>query len=401
MSRRTLVTLIFSSCMLLACSRTQLDASRKDDNLANKLTNQNFSPPTLRSSTLYSKEIVLGQTASLSGRLSTIGIEFARGALAAIEEENKRGGIHGRKLRLLQLDDKADPNQSYKNAELLIKHGVIAFLGLTEPDSVKQIHSLASVSGIPIIAPRSGSESIRSQLYGGIYHVKPGHQIEAQGLSDYLYRSGYIRVAMVSSNDLLGTELRNLTTNALRDKGINVVSNNIIDKWSISKVISHIKKSRPNALVIATDTGSAARIIREVRSQRLDTAIMTFSSIGGKALQSMLPDGQAIGIGITQVLPFPWDDRQQIVRSYQQAMQNLSPESRLGYLSLDGYIGTRVLIEALKRTGPEITRENLVEELNKIKSLKIDGHTIYINGNARKHHSPVEFTFLGASPWTP
>jgi branched-chain amino acid transport system substrate-binding protein len=66
---------------------------------------------------LASTELVLGQSAALSGPSGMLGSEYRQGALAYFAEVNRQGGVHGKRLRLLSLDDRYDPPLTLRNTK--------------------------------------------------------------------------------------------------------------------------------------------------------------------------------------------------------------------------------------------------------------------------------------------
>jgi ABC-type branched-subunit amino acid transport system substrate-binding protein len=108
------------------------------------------------------KEILLGQSAPLSGRSRQIGLDYRDGALAWFAEVNRRGGIHGRRIRLISLDDNYEPQLTVRNTKQLINQDrVFALFGYVGTPTVKAILPLVEQAHIPLVAPLTGATVLR------------------------------------------------------------------------------------------------------------------------------------------------------------------------------------------------------------------------------------------------
>ena len=95
---------------------------------------------TLSLPALASTEMVLGQSAALSGPSGMLGSEYREGALAYFAEVNRQGGVHGKRLKLLSLDDRYDPPLTLRNTKQLVERDkVFALFGYVGTPTVKAV----------------------------------------------------------------------------------------------------------------------------------------------------------------------------------------------------------------------------------------------------------------------
>jgi hypothetical protein len=119
---------------------------------------------------------------------------------------------------------------------------------------------------------------------------------------------------------------------------------------------------------------------------------MALSPTGTKALFQDLPQSAAFGVGVTQVVPFPWDARHPDIASYQRLLRqqqqdaDVEIEVDFDFYSLEGFMAAQWLVKAMEMIAPEITRDRLINELKRtIPDL----------------HRSIDLVFLGSDPWEP
>jgi ABC-type branched-subunit amino acid transport system substrate-binding protein len=348
--------------------------------------------------------IVLGQSAPLSGPSASLGREYGSGALSLFRQVNARGGVFGRPIRLIQLDDRYEPARTQANVSRLIEHnGVFALFGTVGTPTTRTVLPLVERRGIPLIAPMSGAALLRQPGQRQVFHLRASYADEAERIVDYLARAGWTRVALVTQNDTFGSDVGGSLRDSLSRRGITPVTTARVERNSsrTGSQAEQVARSRPDAVVVISTYGTVASLVDELHRRRSHPQVMTVSFVGTKALLQALPRGQANGIGVTQVVPFPWDGRVPVVRDYQRAMRAGSPDARLDYTSLEGYMAARVVVEALRRAGPQLSRARFVQGLESLNPHDLGGFAVRFAPNKRSGGRFVDLTFLGAHAWEP
>ena len=128
---------------------------------------------------------------------------------------------------------------------------------------------------------------------------------------------------------------------------------------------------------------------------------MNLSPVGISGLEDALPVGQASGIGVSQVFPFPWNRRIPVVAQYQQLMQLQQTEAHYGYTSLEGFLAARWLTAALDKAGPNPSRAKVVEAFRRLPNLDLGGFKLKLEPGNNQGSDLVELTFLGSQRWGP
>ena len=362
------------------------------------------SSPTPNQTPKPAPELVVGQSAPLSGPSSRTAKDFQEGALAWFDEVNRQGGIRGRRLRLVSLDDRYEPRQTLVNARQLIeKERAIALFGIFGTANTKAIIPLVEQLGVPLVAPRSGARSLRIPLRPMVFNLRASYQAEIDLIINQLVRDGRHQVAVVRIDDAYGEDglrstVASLARHGLKPVAVAAVKRNTKDTGSTAQ---QIDAAHPNAvLIFATFTTSAA-LTRDLHRLGSRAQLMNLSPVDVEGLQDALPAGQANGIGISQVVPFPWDRRVKVVARYQRLISKLQRTPRFGFTSLEGFLAAQLLTEALERAGPNPNRQTLKNGLESLNKLDLGGFKVTFGPRDHEASNYVDLTFTGAQRWGP
>ena len=117
------------------------------------------------------------------------------------------------------------------------------------------------------------------------------------------------------------------------------------------------------------------------------------SFVGSRPLAKEL-GADGTGVAISQVVPSPWSGNVPVVRDYQKAMKD-SGAKDLSFTSLEGYIAARILIEGLKRTGKDLTREKLIAALEGMNRIEVGGFPVAFSPKSHDASTFVDLTIIG------
>ena len=130
---------------------------------------------------IYADRIVLGQTAALDGTVGQLGTEMRAGLLAAFKEANDAGGVNGRKIELVSLDDRYRATTALANTEqLLFTEGVYAMIGAVGTAPSEAAAQLSQDMGIPFIGAFTGSDALRQADYTNVVNIRASYDQETE-----------------------------------------------------------------------------------------------------------------------------------------------------------------------------------------------------------------------------
>ncbi len=362
------------------------------------------SSPAPRAAPAPASEWVVGQSAPFSGPSSRTAAEFRDGPLAWFAEVNRRGGIHGRQLKLVSLDNRYEPSQTLANARQLIqKDKAIALFGIFGTANAQSILPLIEREGVPLVASRTGARSLRDPQRPMVFNLRASYQAEIELIINQLLRDGRHQVAVVRINDAYGEDGLRSTLASLARRGLKPVAVAAVKRntKNTGATAQHIHAADPNAvLIFATFTTSAA-LTRDLQRLGSRAQLMNLSPVDVEGLQDALPGGQATGIGISQVVPFPWDRRLPVASQYQRLLRQQQTTPRYGFTSLEGFLAARLLTEALEKTGGDPNRPALKEGFERLGKLDLGGFKVSLGPRDHQASDFVDLSFTGAQRWGP
>ncbi len=341
-------------------------------------------------------KIVFGQVAALEGAAADLGQGMRRGILAAFQDANRRGGISGRILELKSLDDGYEPEKTIEAVKKLITDDkVFALVGAVGTPTSKAGQPIASAAKVPFIGPFTGAEFLRNPYNRYVVNVRASYFEEAEAWIDHLTKDlGISRIAILYQDDAFGMAGLEGVQRALSKRNMALVASGTFKRntTAIKSALLDIMKANPEAVVTIGPYKPVAAFIKLAHQVKLDAIFVAISFVGSESLAKELGD-QGRGVIISQVVPFPWDTSMPIVASYQSAIA--ADEDKPGFVSFEGYLVGRLVVEALKRVSGSPTREKLLDAF-KEGPFDLGGITLSYGPMKNQGSDQVFFTILQA-----
>ncbi len=333
-------------------------------------------------------EITIGSSLALGGHAEFLGNQYLRGAMCLIEQTNKDGGIHNRKIKVIAYDDGYDPPRCVNNTERLIfKDKVFClFCYVGTPTTVKII-DIVEDNKIPLLGLFTGADKLRFPFRHYIFNVRSSYYQETNAVVRYFVEEkGLRRLAVFYQYDDYGFDGLKGTQIALQKYGLTPVATGSFVRGTleIEDALDKIQASGAQAVIMIGTYSPCAKFIKEARTRKYDPLFHNVSFVGADKLVEELGDAGE-GVLVTQVVPPP---TQRILlpatEQYSRLLNQYYPQDEPNFVSFEGFINARVLIEALRRTGRDITREGFIRALESIKEHYV-GIGAIINFGPRDH----------------
>ncbi len=344
-------------------------------------------------------EIVLGQSASFSGSFASQARSYREGALAYFAAVNDSGGVHGRRLRLVSLDDGYVVERSEANTRRLIDdEKVFALVNYMWTNTVRHSLPLAEQAGVPMIGPYTGYEELYGSTSPVAFTTRASFSDELQQIVQHLHTIGLTRIGLLHYDSASGRELLADTRRRMQALGLELqaVGTMATGSKAPAAAVDALKDAELQALVIGASGSDAVSFIRafeQVRRGR--TQYYARSLIGTKQLIEELGP-LARGVSVSQTAPNPHRSRAGVAVEYRRLLARLDPALKPDYIGLEGMIVAKVFVEALRRAGPQPTRARLVRALEGMGEFDVGGYAVRF-GPQRHHGSRyVDITLIGA-----
>jgi len=348
---------------------------------------------------LSAKSITVGSSFAMTGPQSGFGNAIKLGSDAAIAQINAKGGVQGRLLQLQALDDGYVPQRSVDNVKKMIDDGnVFALMSCQGTPNNAAILPLIEASNLPYLAPLSGSTSLRKSSSRNVFHVRASYTEETHRLMEKLLSMGIHNLGIAYMDNQFGKEILADATSVLtaHDMKPAVQAALAIDGRNAQEVATQIMAAKPAAVLLGTSGASSVALIAALKkiSPLLPIAGLSVALVGDDFKNV---GAASAGLALTMVFPNPYSARTPVVRDYQSAMRAVgSKEFSSG--SLESYINTLVLAEALERAGRDVTRAKLRTALQSLQKFDLGGFVVDYSGAAPfvgSHY--VDLGVLGAN----
>jgi ABC-type branched-subunit amino acid transport system substrate-binding protein len=327
---------------------------------------------------VYDSLLVLGQSAAFTGPAAALGAEFRRGAVLYFDQVNAAGGVHGRSIFLLSLDDGYEPDRTLRNTRKLIEQDrVFALFGFVGTPTSKAALPLATRAGIPFFAPYTGAELLRSPFNRFVFNVRASYFQETAALVDYLMARELSDVAVFYQDDSYGRAGLEGVRRALARNGLSVGATGTVKRntTDVAEAVESISAAAPDAVVMISAYKSCGEFIRKAKEAGFDGPFLNVSFVGSTSLAMDLWL-DARGVVVSQVVPFPADVSIPVVKEYNELLRSASQHGKVSYGSLEGFIAAKIFVQGLQRAGRELTREALITAFESLGTLDVGGFEV-------------------------
>lgn len=341
-------------------------------------------------------KIVLGQSAALTGPARLLGTEFRDGANAYFNQLNQAGGIAGRKVELISLDDGYEPTRTIQNTRQLIeKDKVFALFGYVGTPTSNAALPILSDAKVPFFAPFTGAESLRTPFNRYVFHIRAGYNDETEKIIKHATGLNMTKVAVFYQNDSYGKAGLAGVEQALERRGLTPVATATVERnsTSVAEAVKKINAVKPETVVLISAYKSCAAFIKAMQSEGSTSQYYNVSFVGSRPLANELGEDRA-GVAISQVMPFPFQAVTPIVREYQAAMKKSNADAQFSFTSLEGYIAAKVFTEGMRRTGSNPSRETLISSLEGMGELDVGGFRVKFDASNHSRSRFVDLTVI-------
>jgi len=313
------------------------------------------------------KVILFGQVAALQGPARDLGQGMRGGILAAFSEVNRSGGIAGRSLQLKSLDDGYEPEKTVEATKQIIQEDkVFALVGAVGTPTSKAGQPIAAAAKVPFIGPFTGAEFLRNPYNHYVVNIRASYFQETEAWIEHLTKDLAIsKIAILYQDDAFGLAGLEGVQRALAKRKMSLVASGsfLRNTTAVKSALLDIMKAKPEAVVTVAPYKPVAEFIKLARKLNFDPAFVAISFVGSDSLAKELGSDGA-GVIVSQVVPSPWDSSLPVVAAYQHAIGYLDAKATPGFVSLEGYLVGRLIIDTLKRIGNDPTRENFLNAMS-------------------------------------
>lgn len=321
--------------------------------------------------------ITIGQSVALTGPGSTLAVPFHQGAKMYFDRVNAAGGIHGRKIDLVTLDDRGNPTQTAAHAKQLIDQGVLVLFGFYGSPQVTAAYPVIKDTDALLFAPMAAADELRGALYPNVYSLRPGYAEEASAIAKHAETLGARKFAVLHGTDGESLAALDSAERTMTSAGANLIAKAPLASGSVANSVDKAIAARPESMLIISDAAGAGNAIRDLRAKGFRGPIYGFSNTGESLLADQLGAAGA-GVVVVRVVPKSDNAKAPVTRELQADLIQAKMGKPNVYL-LEGYIAARVLTEALRRIPAKDApnRARLKKSIDGLDDLSVGGFRVH------------------------
>ncbi|MBG9386636.1 ABC transporter substrate-binding protein [Caenimonas aquaedulcis] len=337
-------------------------------------------------------KIIVGQSAPLTGGNAQFGKDIRDGANAYFESVNAKGGIGGKPIELLSIDDKNDRKTAGANAKTLLENkNVVALFGFASATLSLDAIPQAEAKEVPFFAPFSGANPVRVNN-PVLFTVRASYGDEMEKILKFWTSLGLKRVTVVHYDDEVGKQNLEVVVNYL--KKINLAPqafplkrNAQVGKPEIQALIAQ----QPELILTTVLSGAAAQMQKSLVEMGRVIPTSSLSFVG--ADQFIVAAGPAsAGVSISQVVPNP-NSQIPAVRECAKVMEAAGMKG-MNSTQLEACFAAKVLTEGMRRAKKPVTAKTLLEALTNLGAYDLGGYKITFGAGAQHGSKFVDLAMV-------
>ena len=380
---------------------------------------------------VYTHDIRIGMSAAFKGPSAGLGSELYRGAMAYYTEVNQRGGVHGRTISVVALDDGYEPTPCIKNTIELIEREQVFFLSnyVGTPTLTRALPVIKRYADrqVILVGNFTGAQPQREEPYlDQVFNVRASYRQEMMTLVERFWQTGVRRFGVYYQIDAYGRSGTDGVARGLAQHGTRIAAEATYVRGArfeddTTPAVQALRQAGVEAVLCTGAYQGCGAFVRTARDMGWAVPISNVSFVGSEAMLALLvKHGQATGRDYTQalvnsqVVPSYDDVSLPGVVEYRALMDKHNPQvpealrdpkhppEQLSFRSLEGFVNARVIVEGLRRAGPNPSRAAFRQALESLKSFDLGiGAPLTFGPERHQGLDNVYFTRVVSGRWAP
>jgi ABC-type branched-subunit amino acid transport system substrate-binding protein len=376
-------------------------------------------------------EIRVGMSAAFRGAAAGLGTELYRGAQAYYSEINARGGVFGRPISVVALDDSYNPEPCIRNTIQLLDREKVFFLSnyVGTPTLTRALPVIKQYADqhVVLVGNFTGAQPQREPPYvDQVFNVRASYRQEMQALVERFWQTGARRFGVYYQIDAYGRSGTDGVARALAARNARIVAEatyvrNATFDEDMGIAVTALREAGCDVVLCTGAYQGCAAFVRSARDAGFTVPISNVSFVGSDAMLALLvKHGRTKGRDYTrglinsQVVPSYDDAVLPGVAEYRALMDKHNPSvpeairdanyvpQKYSFISLEGYVNARVITEALKRAGANAGRPAFRQALESLRGLDLGiGAPVTFTPERHQGLDSVYFTRVEGDRWVP
>jgi len=339
-------------------------------------------------------DILIGQSAHLSGPLAPSFAPVVKGQEMALAQINQRGGVHGRQVRLKLLDDAYDTKKAVENVNRLIDDDkAVALYGLASTATVGAVLPILAEKKVPLVGVYTGSPALRAKQHPYFFTTMASYRDEVAQMIRNLVTLQRTQIAVLWGKNPFGQLMLPVVEELARELGATIVAKASLEGDGSDAIAAAqaLGAAKPQGVIFLAFGPAMIPFVKAARAY-IGAPLYCISISNSKPILAALGD-DARGLAFTQLIPYPWRATTALVRDYNAAMD--AAGIPIDYDHYFGYLSMRVLLEGMRRGGKVVTSQSIVAGMESMRKTDLGGYTVDYGPSSHHGSKFVDITIVG------
>ncbi|WP_210483581.1 ABC transporter substrate-binding protein [Microvirga antarctica] len=244
-------------------------------------------------------DIVLGYVDDLSALVAEAGNDSLKGVKLAVSEANATGGVGGKKIRLVVYDGKVDTQLTSTYISRAIEDdGAVAVFGGNVSGAIPSAMTIVNEEKVPFFSMSAATDSFTNPVTPYFFRFGPSNSQDAAAVAQLISEAGLKKVAIINNSLPFGLDGSKAITAALKEKGVDVVINEVyeVNSTDVSPQVVKVRDAKPEAVVVWPYPADGGRVLRTMAQLNLNVPTViarvalfdAFRELAGKAADGVL-----------------------------------------------------------------------------------------------------------------
>lgn len=336
---------------------------------------------------------VVGQSAPLTGGNARFGNDVRDAAAAMFAAINAQGGVAGKPIELVTLDDGNDRKKAAENTRQLIgERKALALFGYGSATLSLDALPQAEAEGVPFFAPFSGAAPVRTKS-PVLFTIRASYAEEMEAMLNFWTSFGLKRVSVVHYDDEVGRQNLQVVTQFLRK--VNVAPQAFAIHRNVSlgpSAAQSLIDQKPEVVLLTVLSGPAAQLQKELVARNYFVPTSSLSFVGAEQFVQAAGTASA-GVSVAQVVPHPGKSLP-AVRACAKAMADAGVKSALNSTHLEACFGAQILAEGIRRTRKPVNPQSLRDTLANLGTYDLGGFSVHFSPGSQHGSRFVELALV-------
>lgn len=357
---------------------------------------------------IYPEKVVFGSSLALTGHAGYLGKQTLHGAMAYIRSINSGGGVAGRKIDIIAYDDSYDPSSCLSNTQkLIVDDKVFALFCYVGTPTTVRVMPMVEDAKIPLLGMFTGADALRVPFNRYLINVRPSYYQETGEAVRHMVSDLKLKkIAVFYQYDAYGFDGLTGTELALKQYGLAPVGRGSYVRGTLD-VDDGVKKIAASGAQVVFLIGTAKPCVRFVEKASVigfNPVYYMVSFVGAEEFIKQLGDQKRCRALMSQVVPpnlriseknSEWSDYVRLLHIYY-------PDDSPSMVGLEGFFNAKVLVEGLRRSGRNLSREKFISSIESLKDYQLaSGITVSFGSKEHQGLDRVYFTRLENGKFVP